>query len=141
MPVGEYRLKRRVHFHETDGAAIVHFSRYFAYLEEAEHALWRAAGLSIALPGSEIGWPRVQAAFDYHAPLRFEDEFEVLIRIVAIETRKIRYTCRLTRGETKIASGTLTIVCVSHQHGQAMRAISIPPHVRERLCVAPEPEA
>ena len=44
----EYRLKRRVQFYETDMAGIVHFSWFFRYLEEAEHAMWRAAGLSIA---------------------------------------------------------------------------------------------
>ena len=44
----EFRLKRRVHFYETDAAGIVHFSTYFRYMEEAEHALWRDAGLTIA---------------------------------------------------------------------------------------------
>ena len=45
-------------FHETDAAGIVHFSRYILYMEEAEHALWREAGLSIAPRDSPIGWPR-----------------------------------------------------------------------------------
>ena len=44
----EYRLKRRVQFYETDMAGIVHFSWFFRYLEEAEHAMWREAGLTIA---------------------------------------------------------------------------------------------
>ena len=56
-------------------------------MEEAEHALWRAAGLSIHPRDAEVGWPRVHASFDYHRALRFEDEFEVWIRIVAIEER------------------------------------------------------
>ena len=43
----EYRLRRRVQFYETDAAGIVHFSWFFRYMEEAEHALWREAGLSI----------------------------------------------------------------------------------------------
>ena len=73
----EYRYRRRVQFHEMDAAGIVHFSWFFRYMEEAEHALWRAAGLSIAPPGSDIGFPRVAASFDYHRPLRFEDEFDV----------------------------------------------------------------
>ena len=47
----EFRLKRRVQFYETDAAGIVHFSTYFRYMEEAEHALWRDAGMSIA-PGT-----------------------------------------------------------------------------------------
>ena len=67
MP-SEYRLKRRVQFYETDMAGIVHFSWFFRYLEEAEHAMWREAGLSIA-GGSGIGWPRVEASFEFHRPL------------------------------------------------------------------------
>src|SRR6185295_6570825 len=60
--VSDYRLKRRVLFYETDLAGIVHFSCYFRYMEEAEHALWRQAGLSIAPKGAEIGFPRVAAS-------------------------------------------------------------------------------
>ena len=55
-------LRRRVHFYETDAAGIVHFSTFFRYMEEAEHALWRAAGLTVAPAGAEPGWPRVAAA-------------------------------------------------------------------------------
>ena len=47
MP-SEFRLRRRVQFYETDAAGMVHFSWFFRYMEEAEHALWREAGLSIA---------------------------------------------------------------------------------------------
>ena len=87
--ISEYRLKRRVQFYETDTAGIVHFSCFYRYMEEAEHALWRAAGLSIAPPDAAVGFPRVAASFDFHRPLRFEEEFEVLIRIAAIGARSI----------------------------------------------------
>jgi YbgC/YbaW family acyl-CoA thioester hydrolase len=137
VPLFEHRLIRRVQFHETDAAGIVHFTAYFRYMEEAEHSLWRAAGLSIAANGSAIGWPRVSASFDYHRALRFEDEVEVCIRITAIEERKICYVCELTREAKKVATGALTIVCVSKGPGGAMRAIPIPPDVAARFCVAP----
>jgi len=85
----ELRIKRRVHFYETDVAGIVHFSWFFRYMEEAEHALWREAGLSIHPPASEIGWPRVAASCEFHRALRFEDEFEIAIRISEITRRTI----------------------------------------------------
>ena len=66
--VFEFRLKRRVQFYETDAAGIVHFSNYFRYMEEAEHALWRSAGITISGSGSEIGWPRVSVSFEYLQP-------------------------------------------------------------------------
>ena len=134
----EFRLKRRVQFYETDAAGIVHFSTYFRYLEEAEHALWRDAGLSIAVRGSSIGWPRVSASFEYFKPLRFEDEFEAHIRIVEIAERRIRYSCSLTCGSDRIATGTMTIVCVEKKPDQPMKSIPIPPEILSRIQVAPE---
>jgi acyl-CoA thioester hydrolase len=138
-PVSEHRLTRRVQFHETDLAGVVHFSWYFRYMEEAEHALWRAAGLSIHPKHAEIGWPRVHASFDYHRALRFEDEFEVWIRIDAIEERSIRYSCQVSRGDTRIATGRFTVACASLQPNQPMRGIAIPPELRARFAVAPPP--
>ena len=79
---GQFRYARRVQFGETDMAGIVHFSWMFRYMEEAEHAAWRAAALSIAEKKGELGWPRVAASFEFRSPLRFEDEFEVAVRLV-----------------------------------------------------------
>jgi YbgC/YbaW family acyl-CoA thioester hydrolase len=136
-PVSEHTLARRVQFYETDAGGIVHFSNYFRYMEEAEHALWRAAGLSIHERDAEYGWPRVHAAFDYHRPLRFEEDFEVRIRIVAIEEKRISYRCLLTRGGTKIATGHCTIACATRRPNEPMRGMAIPPGIRSRLAVAP----
>jgi YbgC/YbaW family acyl-CoA thioester hydrolase len=122
-----------VQFYETDAAGIVHFSWFFRYMEEAEHALWRAAGLSIAPQDGEIGWPRVAAAFDYHAPLRFEDEFEVTIRVQAVTSPTIQYSCTIVRGQTAIATGSLTIACVRKRRGEPMKAIDIPPDISSRF--------
>lgn len=139
-PIGEHRLTRRVQFHETDLAGLVHFSCFFRYMEEGEHALWRAAGLSIAPAGSEIGWPRAAASFEFHRPLRFEDEFEIAIRVVEIEEQTIRYVCRLSRGGEKIATGRLAIICVSKRPHERMRAIAIPPEIKARFEVVPGEE-
>ena len=137
--LSEYRLRRRVNFYETDCAGIVHFSWYFRYLEEAEHAMWRAAGLSIASAG-DVGFPRVNAAFDYQAPLRFEDEFEVAVRVAAIGRSSMRYACTITRGADRVATGTTTIVCVSAAGG-GMKAVPFPPDVIDRFEVAPDSSA
>jgi len=136
QPLSEYRLKRRVQFYETDAAGIVHFSWFFRYMEEAEHALWRAVGLSAAPPGAEIGWPRVSASFEFHRALRFEDEFEVWLRVTAIKTKTIQFACLLTRDDTKIATGSLTIACANQQPNQPLKAIPIPPDIAARFQVA-----
>jgi len=139
-PVSEHTLRRRVQFHETDMAGLVHFSRFFNYMEEAEHALWRAAGLSIHPRGSDLGWPRLQATFDFHRALRFEEEFDIRMKVVAIDERTISYTCHLSREGTKIATGRLTIACARRRGDEPMRGIPIPPEIASRFAVAP-PEA
>ena len=101
----EFRYPRRVQFHETDMAGLVHFSCFFQYLEEAEHAMWRAAGLSIASRSSAVGFPRVAAAMDFRRPLRFEDEFEIALRIAAVTEKTIQYACTMTRAGECVALG------------------------------------
>lgn len=136
MPLSEFTLRRRVTFHEVDSAGIVHFSVYFRYMEEAEHALWREAGLSIAARGANVGFPRVSASFDYHRPLRFEDEFDARIRIVAIGEKSMRYVCTLTKGDEKLATGTITVVCVSRGEDGVMKARPLPLEIAGRFEVS-----
>jgi YbgC/YbaW family acyl-CoA thioester hydrolase len=126
---------RRVHFSETDMAGIVHFSTYFRYMEEAEHALWRAAGLSLGDVQKTGGWPRVSTAFDYKSPLRFDDEFEVAVRIGNMTRRSFRYDFTFTRGDVLIGSGSITAVC-STKEGGRLRAIDVPQEIIARLRTA-----
>ena len=141
MPLSEFTLRRRVMFHETDSAGIVHFSNYFRYMEEAEHALWRAAGISVASRGASVGLPRVSAAFDYHRPLKFEDEFDARIRIVSIREKSMRYVCTLTMSGERIATGTITVVCVSRDQHGVMKARPFPADIASLFEVSAEAEA
>lgn len=129
----ELRVRRRVAFSETDAAGIVHFANYFRYFEDAEHALWRAAGLSIHSVDSPVGWPRVSASCDYHRPLRFEQEFEVAVVIAEISTRTIRYSGTITRDGERIATATWKIACIVTQSDGSMRSAEIPSTILERL--------
>jgi YbgC/YbaW family acyl-CoA thioester hydrolase len=133
-----YCLKRRVQFYETDAAGIVHFSWFYRYMEEAEHALWRAAGLSIAPHDADVGFPRVSASFDFRRPLYFEDEFEVTIVVDEIGEKTIRYSASVTRGTTNIATGSLTVACVRRVPGEQMRATPIPRDISDRLRTSDE---
>jgi|RhiMethySRZTD1v2_1073278.scaffolds.fasta_scaffold05617_14 YbgC/YbaW family acyl-CoA thioester hydrolase len=135
-PVSEFTLRRRVYFYECDGAGIVHFSNYFRYMEEAEHGLWRATGLSIANRTSGVGFPRVAASFEYHRPLRFEDEVDITVRIASISTRSMKYICTITRAGEPIATGSAAIVCVAYSADKSMKAVPIPPEIASKFAVA-----
>ena len=140
-PLSEHRMTRRVQFHETDAAGLVHFSCFFRYMEEAEHALWRAAGLSIHPPGTQVGFPRRATSFEFYRALRFEDEFEIRIRVAAMDANTMSYRCDVSRGDERIASGGLTITCVSKRPNEAMKTIPIPADIAARFRPAPEGRA
>jgi acyl-CoA thioesterase FadM len=107
-------------------------------MEEAEHALWRAAGLSIA-PGGQAGWARVAAAFDFKAPLRFEDEFDVAVDIAETSRRKVRYSFTFTRGDRVIGSGTMTTVPVNKAADGTLSAYDVPPDTLAKLRTVASP--
>lgn len=138
--LSEYVHRRRVQFYETDAAGIVHFSWFFRYMEEAEHALWRAAGLSIHPPDSPIGFARASATCDFKRPLRFEDEFDVTIRIAAISRKTLQYSCVLTKDAVTLAEGSMTVICVRTEADGTLKATNVPEEIASRFAVA-EPGA
>ena len=139
MVISDFTLTRRVQFYETDAAGIVHFSVFFRYMEEAEHAMWRAAGLSIAAPDAPIGFPRVATSFEFLKPLRFEDEFDIRLRVTGKTPKTLSYSATIEKDGTTLARGSLTVACVRKRPGEAMRGTEIPADVADRFTVvAPE---
>jgi acyl-CoA thioester hydrolase len=134
--LSEYVHRRRVQFYETDAAGIVHFSWFYRYMEEAEHALWREAGLSIHPPDSPIGFARASATCDFKRPLRFEDEFDVTIRIAAISRKTIHYSCVMTKGDVTLATGVMTVICVRTEPDGSLKATNVPAEIAARFAVA-----
>jgi YbgC/YbaW family acyl-CoA thioester hydrolase len=122
-----------VQFSETDAAGIVHFSNFFRYFEDAEHALWREAGLSIHDRDSAIGWPRVAASCDFHRPLKFEQEFDIEARVAELTPRTIRYEGLITRDGQRVATASWTIACVNKLPDGSMKSTAIPEEIASRL--------
>jgi acyl-CoA thioester hydrolase len=102
-------------------------------MEEAEHALWREAGLTIHPERSDIGWPRVAAACEFHRALKFEQEFDVTIRITEVTKRTMSYACEMTQDGRKIATGTLKIACVATLPDGSMKSAEIPADIARRF--------
>ena len=140
LAISEFVYRRRVQFPETDASGIVHFTNFFRYVEEAEHAMWRAAGLTVYDRTREITWPRVAASFEFKKPLRFEDEFDVRLRIAEIASKSIRYDAVLTKDGENLAIGSLTIVCATRRPGEPMKATMIPADISSRFAVFRAPD-
>jgi len=125
--------KRRVEFAETDAAGMAHFSAFFRWMEEAEHAVWRSAGLNIWESGENLSWPRISAKFDFKAPLRFQDEFEVHTEMGAVTRSTIQWAHVVMRGDEVIGNGTVTAVCVRKQPDGTIKSSEIPADLISRL--------
>jgi acyl-CoA thioester hydrolase len=128
--------RRRVTYPETDASGIVHFTNFFKYVEEAEHALWRSVGLSISSKDPQIAFPRVAASLEYKKPLKFEDEFEVHLRVAEKTAKTLRYAAVLQKDGEVVAHGSLTVICVRRTPGQPMKAADIPADISDRFAVA-----
>ena len=133
MP-SEFTIKRRVQFYDTDMAGVLHFAAYYRYMEEVEHALWRAADMSVISREGErlIGWPRSSTSCKYLAPARFEDELELALRVVDVGERSVKYEIAIRRDGRRIAVGRTTAVCCAIA-GAKFDPIPIPPTFRAVL--------
>ena len=127
--------RRRVEFRDTDAAGIVHFSVFFNYMEEAEHAFLRNLGLDVFLLDNEtaISFPRVAAKWDYRSPIRFGELVDVETNIERIGKSSVTYKFLFRRDETVIAEGRVTAACCELTEGGAPRSVAIPENVRAKL--------
>jgi len=130
-----FRIKRRVEFHETDTAQIVHFSNFFRYMESAEVEFLRSRGLSVTMPweGEKIGLPRVSATCDFFKPIRFDEEFEVAVTIERLGNKSVTYGFEFTRDGEVLAKGKVTSVCCRIGPHNELEPIPIPAGYRAKL--------
>ena len=120
--------RRRIEFRETDMAGIVHFSNFFAYMEQAEHAFLRSVGMGVIceVEDQKISWPRVNANCDYKVAIKFEEMIDIEVSVAKIGTKSVTYAFDFFRDQTKIASGSLAAVCCLFEHGQKPESIPTP---------------
>jgi len=130
----EFTIRRRVQFAETDMAGVLHFSNYFRYMEEIEHAFWRSLDLTVYLRESEphISWPRVATGCEYLSPLRFEDEVDLALRVKKVGEKSLSYEVDFRRGSERCATGRVTAVCCVTKPG-SFTPTPIPNVIRARL--------
>ncbi len=120
--------RRRIEFRETDMAGIVHFSNFFAYMEQAEHAFLRSVGMGVIceVEGQKISWPRVNANCDYKVALKFEETIDIEVSVAKIGTKSVTYSFDFLREKTQVAQGSLTTVCCLFEHGKKPESIPTP---------------
>lgn len=135
MRLHTFTTRRRVEFSDTDLSGIVHFSRFFVFMETAEHQFFEAIGSSVHLEheGRAIGWPRVAATCEYRSPARFGDELELRVRVTRKGRTSITWDHQITNGDRLIATGRISSICCILDDAEGLRPIPIPLSIAECL--------
>ncbi|HKB37717.1 MAG TPA: thioesterase family protein [Gemmataceae bacterium] len=132
-----FRTARRVEFGDTDMAGIVHFARFFAFMEAAECEFLRSLGLSVVMDweGERVSFPRVSAACDYLRPARFEDVLTIAVSVRKVGEKSVSYGFEFFKNDEPdvIARGQLTAVCCRVGADRAIESRRIPDSIRARL--------
>lgn len=131
-----FTTERRVEFCETDAAGITHFSAFLCYMEQAEHALFRALGTSVVHDLGDdwhLSWPRVHVECDFTGTARFEDVLQIDVQVLRLGGKSVTYGFSFLRREEQIARGKTTAVCCRVRSGHALQSIAIPELLRSQL--------
>lgn len=135
----EHTVRRRVEWADTDTAGIVHFARFFVFMETAEHRFREALGFPVgqdSTNGASLGWPRVSATCDYRRPARFGEELEIVTRVVEQGTTSLTFGFTVTREGALVAEGRMTSVCCRLE--PRLQPVPIPERMAAAIEVAEE---
>lgn len=134
MP-SQFHTQRLVEWADTDKAGIVHFARFFVFMEETEHAFWRSLGLSVHMARDDdtISWPRLVAECEYFRPVTFEDTLDIQLQIEKQGGKSLSFLFDFHHNGEAIAQGRLKVACCVLNPGDKIRAISIPDFIVEKL--------
>jgi len=131
----EFHTQRRIEFVDTDLAGVVHFSRFFIFMETAEHEFLRTLGVSVAakMDGMQLGWPRLVASCEYLSPARFEDVLDIHVLVAKKGTKALTYKFIIKKGATLIARGQMSAVCCVVHPEKGFRTIPLPGFLAEQI--------
>jgi len=123
----------RVHWVDTDVAGVMHFTNYLRYFEACEEEFYR----SISLPFNDVRvnygiiFPRVEVHCQYKAACRFDDFFEVTMRVREVGEKTITYDFQAIRQhDNKLAAeGYVKCIAVNSE----WKPVQLPPDLAKTI--------
>ena len=121
----------RVRYGECDPQGIVFNANYVLYFDVAFTELWRAR-IGPWMDMTKHGFDAVVAEINvrFHASARFDDELDLVCRVVGLGTTSITTEIDCMRGDELLVKGTLRHVCVD---AESFQKTPLPEFVREAL--------
>lgn len=132
---GDYPFahRQRVRFGETDLQGVVYYANYLLFAEVGRVAYLRALGIDYSrdLIKQGVDFTIGEASVRYQAPLRFDDEYDIRVRVGDIRNSSWVFDYAFDRADgQRCAVGATTQVILDHATGKVAR---IPAHLREVL--------
>ena len=133
--MNELTTRRHVEFSDTDLGGVVHFSRFFIFMETAEDEFLHALGSAFVFTheGRPGGWPKVGATCEYLSSARYGDNLDIHLEVEKVTRSTVTYAFSFRRGETLLARGRTTSVCCAQRSAGVFESIPIPEPLAGRL--------
>ncbi|HVS71627.1 MAG TPA: thioesterase family protein [Chthoniobacteraceae bacterium] len=112
----EGRLTFRVRYVECDPMGFLHHSKYLPYFEMGRTELLRAYGVSYReLEERDVLFVVTRIAINFKKPARYDDELELLTRVIKQTHVRIDHAYELRRldGNVLLCTGESTIACIN----------------------------
>ena len=122
----------RVRFAECDPQGIVFNSRYLEYFDVALTELWREAlgGYDGVMADNDVDLVVAEATLRYRAALRFDDVFEIGVRLTRLGPTSMSVAIDVSRDGEVIVEGQMRHVFVARE---TTAKVEIPAAIRTAL--------
>lgn len=127
-----FSIRQRVRFGETDAQGVVYYANYLLYAEVGRVGYLRELGMDYRRwLGQGMDFTIGEATVRYHAPLRFDDEFDIRVRVGEIRRVSWAFEYAVDRADgTRCADMTTWQVMLRRPDFKATR---IPPEILATL--------
>ncbi len=127
----EHTLEIPVRWGDLDSARIIYYPNLFHYFEAAIEEFWRARGYDYnrLIEKFGVGFPRVAASADFHAPIVLGDVLLTRIRVERLGRTSITYSVEMKRKRDRVRAVTGKVIVVAVGPG-TFKPVPLPPGLR-----------
>jgi acyl-CoA thioester hydrolase len=134
-----FRYRQRVRFGETDMQNVVYYANYLLYAEVGRVAYLRELGFLYGdLVAKELDFTIGEASVRYRAPLRFDEEYDIKVRVGKIRHSSWAFEYAVDRADGMHCAKMTTVQVMIDR--RSLRATRIPEDLRATLEKAREAE-
>jgi acyl-CoA thioester hydrolase len=125
-----FRYRQRVRFGETDLQNVVYYANYLLYAEVGRVAYLRELGLRYAdMVAGGLDFTIGEASVRYRAPLRFDDEFDIRVRVGELRHSSWSFEYAIDRADGLHCADVSTVQVIISREAQP-RAQRMPDGLR-----------